>query len=263
MTWYTGDPTYDTVLTAGLAAVVLTALTSLFFIAPYGRFASSRVGLNLDPRLGWFLMELPSTLSFLYFYLAGPRRGELVPLVFAAVWLIHYANRGFIFPALMRVPRGQKKSFSLLVVVTGWAVTTVHGYLVGAYLSSFGRYGSTWLTDPRFLVGIGVYYAALAGNIHADAILRNLRTRREVLSGSAPYRIPRGGLFRHVSSPSYFYELLAWCGFALATYTLGAVFVLGMSLANLVPRAGATHRWYREKFDDYPAERKALIPFIW
>ena len=84
-----------------------------------------------------------------------------------------------------------------------------------------------------------------------------------MLSGAAPYRIPRGGLFRYVSSPSYLYELLAWSGFALATYTLGAVFVLGMSLANLVPRAAATHRWYREKFDDYPAQRRALIPFVW
>jgi hypothetical protein len=32
--------------------------------------------------------------------------------------------------------------------------------------------------------------------------------------------------------------------------------------ANLVPRAVAHHRWYRERFADYPAERKALVPFL-
>ncbi len=30
--------------------------------------------------------------------------------------------------------------------------------------------------------------------------------------------------------------------------------------ANLVPRAIAHHRWYRQRFPDYPPERKALIP---
>ena len=34
------------------------------------------------------------------------------------------------------------------------------------------------------------------------------------------------------------------------------------SVANLAPRAFSNHRWYLEKFDDYPAERKALIPFV-
>ena len=28
------------------------------------------------------------------------------------------------------------------------------------------------------------------------------------------------------------------------------------------PRAFSNHRWYKEKFPDYPKERRALIPFI-
>jgi hypothetical protein len=34
-------------------------------------------------------------------------------------------------------------------------------------------------------------------------------------------------------------------------------------MANLVPRAIATHAWYREKFADYPPERRILVPFVW
>jgi len=46
------------------------------------------------------------------------------------------------------------------------------------------------------------------------------------------------------------------------TWSLAGVFILGISAANLVPRAFATHRWYRDKFPDYPRHRRALIPFV-
>ena len=39
---------------------------------------------------------------------------------------------------------------------------------------------------------------------------------------------------------------------AFATYTL----------ANLLPRGLSHHHWYLEKFEDYPKNRKAFIPFL-
>jgi 3-oxo-5-alpha-steroid 4-dehydrogenase 1 len=32
--------------------------------------------------------------------------------------------------------------------------------------------------------------------------------------------------------------------------------------ANVGPRAFQHHRWYRAHFADYPARRKAVLPFI-
>ncbi len=263
MTFYTGDPTYDTVLGIALGAVVLVAIAACFLPSTYGRFGSKKFGLALDPRIGWFLMELPATLSFLYFFFKGPRRGELVPLIFLGIWLIHYSNRGFLFPLLMRVPKGAQATFSLMIVVVGWMATSVHGYLHATFIAGLGQHFTTaWLHDPRFLCGLIVYYACLAGNIHSDSILRNLRTPAEVASGKRVYRIPYGGLFRYVTNPSYLTELCGWAGFALCTYSLAGVYIFTISAANLVPRALATHRWYRERFPDYPPERRALIPFI-
>jgi 3-oxo-5-alpha-steroid 4-dehydrogenase 1 len=262
MTWYTGDPTYDTVLAAALGFAAFVAIVAPFVPSPYGRFASARYGLRFDPRLGWFLMELPSTVSFLFFYLRGPHRFEPVPLVFLCVWLVHYGNRGFFFPLSIRAPRGSTASFSLMVVATGWLVTSLHGYLNGSYFSTFGHYSPSWLTDPRFLAGIAFYATSLALNIHSDAIVRNLRTRDEVERGDKVYRLPVGGLFRWVSSPAYFVELTGWAGFALFTWSLSGVFIFAISAANLVPRAISTHRWYKDRFPDYPPERTALIPYI-
>ena len=42
------------------------------------------------------------------------------------------------------------------------------------------------------------------------------------------------------------------------TWSLGAVFVLLVTAGNLVPRSFRIHKWYQEKFPDYPKERKAL-----
>jgi 3-oxo-5-alpha-steroid 4-dehydrogenase 1 len=40
------------------------------------------------------------------------------------------------------------------------------------------------------------------------------------------------------------------------------VMIFLISAGNLVPRAFQTHKWYREKFPDYPAERKVIIPHV-
>jgi 3-oxo-5-alpha-steroid 4-dehydrogenase 1 len=263
LSWYTGDPTYDLVLAVALGSAAFVALASCFIPSPYGRFASERYGVGLDPRLGWLLMELPATLSFLYFYLRGPNRAELVPMIFCGMWLIHYANRGFFFPLSIRTPKGAKATFGLLVVVVGWLVTTTHGYLHAEFFARLGgHYSSEWLSGWRFWVGFVVYYVCFFLNVRADATLRNLRTREEVASGKRVYRIPRGGLFEYVTCPSYTAELVGWAGFALATWSFAGVFIFAISAANLVPRALATHAWYKERFPDYPKERRALVPFI-
>ncbi|MCK5881358.1 MAG: DUF1295 domain-containing protein [Sinobacterium sp.] len=256
--------TYDFVLKIAFAYVVLIIIGGFVVSAPYGKLSKGNVGFNFSPRLGWFLMELPATLSFVFFYFQGENRFEAVPLIFLGVWLLHYGNRGFIFPLLMRVTKGAKGSFSILIVVAGWLVTTLHGYLNAVFISQLSdQFTNEWLTDPRFIIGLAVYFTGFTLNVHSDAIIRNLRSKEEVERGDKIYRIPQGGLFKYVTNPSYFSEIISFIGFAIATWSLGAVFVLAVTAANLIPRAFQTHKWYKKQFgDEYPANRKALIPFI-
>ncbi len=263
MEWLMSETTYRYVLIGSFVYAGLIMVGAFFAKAPYGKLGSERGGFNLSPRLGWFLMELPATLSFLWFYLHGQNAGNLVPMIFLGVWLVHYGNRGFVFPLLMRVAKGSKGTFSLFIVLTGWLVTTLHGYLNAVFISHLGEHLTPeWLSDPRFIVGMAIYLCGFVLNIHSDAIIRNLRSKEEVESGEKIYRIPEGGLFRYVTNPSYFTELVSFTGFAIATWSPGALFVLVVSAANLVPRAFQVHRWYQEKFPDYPAERKVLVPYI-
>jgi 3-oxo-5-alpha-steroid 4-dehydrogenase 1 len=263
MDWCTGNTTYDTWLTVALGYVLFAAVGSLFIPSPYGRFASARYGISVSPRLGWFLMELPAVPVFCFFFFTGIRWSDPVPLLILGVWLIHYGHRAYLFPYLMRSAPGAKSSFSLLVVVAGWGATSLHGYLNASFATTHSTHFTTaWLTDPRFLVGIVLYYISFGLTLQAEAIQRNLRTKAEVAAGERVYRIPRGGLFRWVTSPCYLTELTAWAGFALCTWSPGGLFIFSISCANLIPRAFATHRWYKERFPDYPPERKALIPFV-
>ena len=262
--WYSGNATYDTALAVAFAIVAATAFAALFVRTPYGRFSDEKFGASVDPRLGWFLMELPASVVFVCFYFQGDHALAPFPLFVFFVWMVHYANRGFIMPKLMRVPRGQKSSFSLFVVAIGWVVTGLHGYLNAVWASSLSpQIGWEWFGEPHVVAGVLLYYAALVGNIHSDHIVRNLRTRQEVTAGVKVYRIPEGGLFRFVTNPSYLTELVFWAGFALFTWSLAGVFILAISMANLIPRAISTHDWYRERFPEYPRDQKILVPFVW
>jgi 3-oxo-5-alpha-steroid 4-dehydrogenase 1 len=260
----TGEPWFDVPLTIALALALLTAIAAPFVASPYGRFATARLGPALDPRLGWMLMELPASVAFLVTYFRGPNRDQPFPLFFLFVWCCHYLNRGFLMPLFMRVPKGQKSTFGVMVMGIGWLVTSLHGYLNAAWVTWFHpEPGWAWFADPRFLVGVTLYYAGLAANLHADHVLRTLRTREEVERGDRVYRVPHGGLFERVTNASYFAELVFWAGLAIFTWSPAGLYILAISAANLVPRAVATHRWYRERFPDYPAQRKILIPFVW
>lgn len=262
MTWYTGDATYDTILFAGFVFAALIALAAKFGQSAYGRFGGKSPGVKLPPKLGWILMEFPAPAVFVYFFFQGSNSAELVPMLFLGLWLVHYSNRAFINPMLMRVHKGSTASFNISVVLAGWLATSMHAYFSSVFIVEYGHHLTPeWLSDPRFIIGFSIYLFGFMLNIHSDAVVRNLRPK--VPNPDEPrYKIPFGGGFNMVSSPSYLGEMLSWLGFAIFTWSLAGVFILLVTVANLLPRALATHRWYKKQFADYPKNRKALIPYL-
>ena len=109
-------------------------------------------------------------------FFMGPNADQSVPLFFLGVWMFHYTNRALVAPMLMRVQPGSTASFSLGVVIAGWATLFLHGYFNAAYLTQFGeQYTDAWFSDPRFQIGLVVYVIGFSLNVHSDSILRNLR----------------------------------------------------------------------------------------
>lgn len=237
-----------------LGLAVITALALLFVTAPYGRHQRGGWGSTISARAGWVIMESPAVLWFGAVYAAGDHRGDTVPLILFAMWQWHYLQRTLIFPLRMRA---SGKRTPLLVVGLAIGFNLLNGYVNARWISQLGRYSVDWLSDPRFIAGAGLFAAGWWINVRADRALFRLRG-----PGESGYAIPRGGLYELVSCPNYLGETLEWCGWALATWSFAGLAFAVYTAANLVPRALDHHRWYRDRFADYPAPRKAIIPFV-
>lgn len=245
---------YDTATRAVIALAALIFVLLMMIDAPYGRHVSDRWGPTLPARLGWCLMELPAPLAMLAVYLRGTHAGDAVPLLFLALFQLHYMNRAVVQPLLTR---GEGRRTTLFIVVTAFCFNSLNGALLGLAVSHVGHYDASWLRDPRFLAGVALFVTGAAINVHADVVLRSLRA-----PGESGYRVPKGGLYRYVTCPNYLGEIIEWLGFALATWSMAGLAFALFTIANLAPRARANHRWYRDRFDSYPPERRALLPFV-
>jgi len=234
------------------AWTVLTVVILTRVVAPYGRHARPGWGPTMPARAAWVLFESPAVVVFLAVFLAASRPEGLVPWVLLGLWQLHYVHRTFIWPFRLRA-RGKRTP--LIVVGAAFAFQVLNAWLNATWIAELGTYDATWLRDPRFVLGAALFLAGFGVNLHSDHILFTLRA-----PGESGYKVPRGGLYRWVSCPNYLGELVAWIGWALATWSLaGAAFAV-YTAANLVPRALAHHRWYRDRFPDYPPERRALVP---
>ena len=206
-------------------------------------------------RLGWILMELPSLIVFSFIFLFGKNQAQGLAWVFFALWVLHYTNRSLIYPFRTRT---SGKQMPLLIALFAIFFNLVNASSNGLYFSSFSRnYSIDWLYDIRFILGSIFFAVGMLINLRSDRYL--LRLRKKAKNG---YEIPRGGLFRYISCPNFFGEILEWTGFAIMTWSPAALAFALWTIFNLVPRAMEHHRWYRKTFPEYPSERKALIPFI-
>ncbi|XP_034324182.1 3-oxo-5-alpha-steroid 4-dehydrogenase 1 isoform X4 [Magallana gigas] len=107
--------------------------------------------------------------------------------------------------------------------ILAFVFCVLNGYLQGGYILKYADFGSKWMWNSRFYLG---------------------------------------GLFEYVSGANFFGEIVEWLGFAVANGTLPTFAFFFFTLCNIGPRACHHHQWYREKFEDYPKKRRALIPFI-
>lgn len=241
-----------------LGVAIAVHITMFFITAPFGRHTSDKWGKTINNKLGWVIMESPSLLIMLYFLFSGTNSFNSYVWILFLVWILHYANRSFIYP--LRI-KATPKQIPVFIVLNAILFNFMNAGLNGYFLSNLANtedYNSDWLSSLHFITGAILFCVGAFINLKSDTILINLRK-----PGETGYKIPKGFLFDYVSSPNLFGELIEWSGFALMAWNLPALTFMVWTFANLVPRAKNHHDWYKKQFADYPKERKVIFPFLY
>ena len=244
---------YEFILFPWVAIAIIVFFILLKINAPYGKFFTFNLGVSLPYKLGWFIQEIISPIALLLFYLTGTNDSNIINIFFISLWVGHYIYRSIFFP--FRIKKNTRR-IPLLIVLSAVLFNSVNGFINGYYLGNLAYYSESYLFTWKFIFGFLLFSIGIFINIKADNILISIRSNND------GYKIPNGFIYKYISCPNYFGEMIEWLGFAVMTFSIpGFVFFI-WTVANLLPRAIATHKWYKEKFDDYPLKRKILIPFI-
>jgi hypothetical protein len=237
----------------GVALILFPALLKI--TAPYGRYSTANWGPMINNNLGWFIMELPALSVFLFFLLkAGDFQNRMVMIAFL-LWSMHYFHRVIIFPFQIKT---KGKKMPVVIMTFGFMFNLINGFINGYWLCYMAPdHGFGWPFNLRYLAGIILFISGFVINKYHDRILIKLRG-----SSKNGYKIPYGGLFKCISCPNFLGEIMEWGGFAVITWCLPSLSFFIWTIVNLVPRALDHHKWYRKNFNDYPKERKAVIPFV-
>ena len=257
--------TYYIFMTAMFAMAIIVFIALFFFKAGYGYLSASHWGPKINNKAAWVIMESPAFIFLLLYVidylLSGRDTGneKTVLLIMAAFFLVHYFQRAFIFPFLMR----GKSEMPILIMLMGMTFNGLNSYFIGSWLFEFapaGKYTMEWLSSPQFIIGGLVFLTGMLINLDSDHVIRHLRK-----PGDTKHYIPKKGLYKYVTSANYFGELTEWVGYAILTWSPAGLLFAVWTFANLAPRSKAMKEKYEQEFGDEYKElkKKNLIPFIW
>ena len=227
----------------------------LFFVsAPYGRHIRKGWGKNISARAGWVIMESPCVVIMVIYAFIVRDDLQTIHVIFLSLWLLHYIHRSFIYPFVIDMTN-PKMPISIACSAFFFNIVNVNLQAFGIYYLT--EYSSDWINDDIFYLGLTIFFTGMYINIKSDYLIIALRKNK-----GPGYHLPTKFMHKYISAPNYFGEIIEWLGWAILTWSIsGAVFAL-WTIANLFPRAFAHHQWYKEKFPDYPKNRKAIIPGI-
>ena len=244
---------YETILYPWIFIALISFVALLKINAPYGKFFNKNFGFSLPYKTGWFIQEIISPLSlFIFYFLSTKNIENKIVWFFLIIWILHYIYRSIIFPLRM----GKNSSrIPILIIMSAVIFNIVNGFTNGYYLG-VTKYPAQYYLEYNFIIGLVLVVVGFYINFKADNTLISLKSKNK------GYLIPKGNMYNYISCPNYFGEMIEWLGFSIMTLSFPAFIFFIWTVANLFPRALATHKWYQKEFKEYPKKRKAIIPFI-
>ena len=211
----------------------------------YSKFRAMK---GIPTRLGMTLiygLPLAALFAGAASYLSAP--GPYQAIVFFAL-LIHFAKR-LLESWFLHKYSGPMNLLTAVAISLFYSLTS--------FLPAYLNRQPIWEIGPLVIAGFGVFLIGEALNFYHHKILADLR------GNTMEYAIPRGGLFDLVACPHYLFEIISWFGLFLMFRHLSMFLFFVFMAMYLTARSVRTLRWYRERFADFPPDRRAILPFIY
>ncbi|KAL0358602.1 UNVERIFIED_CONTAM: Polyprenol reductase 1 [Sesamum angustifolium] len=205
---------------------------------------------EVSSKVGMIVLYTPA-------FLAGVSSFFIFPLSDFRFNLLRSAVTTHFFKRVFEVLFVHKYSGSMDVEAM---ITISLSYCLSSATMIYSQHLAQPLPEPAVdlkYVGIPMFLLGIGGNLYHHYLLSKLRSE-----GEKQYKIPQGGLFSLVICPHYLFEILGFFGISCISQTVYAFsFTLGTTF-YLMGRSYATRKWYESKFEDFPEDVKALIPYV-
>ncbi|MDR0207143.1 MAG: DUF1295 domain-containing protein [Bacteroidales bacterium] len=252
-----------------MLVIALATFITLYFVeAGYGILRTDKWGKTISNKWAWFFMELPIFVAMIVLWLSSPHRWNIVPIVFLLIFQAHYIQRTLIFPFLLK----GKSRMPIGIMCLGISFNILNSMMQGYWIfhvaynqdspALFVQVGTNWFCSWQFILGVSLFVAGYFINLRSDYIIRHLRKD----SNDTNHYFPKGFMFKYVTSANYFGELVEWLGFAILTWSVSGLVFFIWTFANLVPRAEAIYKRYKQEFpEEFLNNRKLkrVIPFVY
>ena len=129
-----------------MAVIAAIVFVTLYFVeAGYGMLFDKKWGIPIPNKIAWICMEAPVFGVMLFLWSQSERQFETVPLLFFLFFELHYLQRAFIFPLLIK----GKSKMPAGIMTMGIVFNLLNGYIQGMwifYLAPENMYSVQWLT---------------------------------------------------------------------------------------------------------------------
>ena len=119
------------VMLAVMAVLAVIVFIALHFVeAGYGMMYTRKWGATVNNRLGWVLMEAPVFVAMALLWYFSSRRWEIAPLVMFLLFELHYFQRSFVFPFLIR----GKGKMPVSIILMGVTFNLLNAVMQGGWI---------------------------------------------------------------------------------------------------------------------------------
>ncbi|KAF7811471.1 very-long-chain enoyl-CoA reductase-like [Senna tora] len=254
-------PPPPSLLVSAMSAISFASLALIGFLETKGKHLQYSKFWNNNNRRRKRPIRLSSKVGMLLIYTPAFLAGA------ASFWMFPYEGfRSFVVQSALTLHFFKRVSEVLFVhkysgsVPLDSAIPISLSYFLSTATMLYAQHLTLGLPEPPIDLkypGIVLFLIGIGGNFYHHYLLSKLRG-----NGRKEYNIPEGGLFGLVICPHYLFEILGFYGISFISQTIYAFsFTLGTTF-YLFGRSIATRRWYLSKFEKFPQDVKAIIPFI-